>query len=128
MSSEKVRYGQLYGYLSRLGYSAKVAPTHIVYRKAGRKLPAILPNVPKTTEVPPSHLTAVKHILMLDGVVPAGQLEFTSKRQSSNSVAQAKAKPLVSTKAARAKTSSREAEQAKTPTPRTATAKNLKMK
>ncbi len=71
MTSRKIRYGQLDDYLRSLGYDPKYAPTHVVYRKKGRKLPIILPRLSKSKAVPPSHLDAVKQILMLDGVVGA---------------------------------------------------------
>jgi hypothetical protein len=74
MSSERIRYGQLYDYLASLGYDAELAPTHVVYRKAGSRLPVILPKTSGTEEVPPSHLAAVGRILELDGIILAGPL------------------------------------------------------
>jgi len=73
MSSERIRYGQLHDYLASLGYAAESAPTHVVYRKSGRRLPVVLPKTSRSEEVPPSHLAAVGRILELDGIIRAGQ-------------------------------------------------------
>ena len=74
MSSERIRYGQLYDYLDSLGYRAELAPTHVVYRKSGHRLPVVLPRTSRTEGVPPSHLAAVGRILELDGIILAGPL------------------------------------------------------
>jgi hypothetical protein len=74
MSSETVKYGQLYTYLESLGYKARVIEKHIVFRRPQRELPVILPKAAKTEDVRASHLAAVERILVLDGVVNGGQL------------------------------------------------------
>ena len=73
MSFERIRYGQLHDYLASLGYAAESAPTHVVYRKSGRRLPVVLPKTSRSEEVPPSHLAAVGRILELDGLIVSGQ-------------------------------------------------------
>ncbi len=80
MSSERIRYGQLYDYLVSLGYCAELAPTHVVYRKSGYRLPVVLPKASRTEEVPPSHLAAVGRILELDGIILAGPLTIPVDR------------------------------------------------
>ena len=80
MSSERIRYGQLYDYLVSLGYRAVLAPTHVVYRKSGYRLPVVLPKASRTEEVPPSHLAAVGRILELDGIILAGPLTIPVDR------------------------------------------------
>jgi hypothetical protein len=74
MSSETVKYGQLYKYLESLGYKAQIIEKHIVFRTPQRELPVILPKAAKTDDVRASHLAAVERILLLDGVVNGGQL------------------------------------------------------
>jgi hypothetical protein len=73
MSFEPIRYGQLHDYLASLGYRAEAAPTHVVYRKSGRRLPVVLPKTSRGEEVPQSHLAAVGRILELDGIILTGQ-------------------------------------------------------
>ncbi len=80
MSSEPIRYGQLHDYLDSLGYRVELAPTHVVYRKTGCRLPVVLPRTTRTEEVPPSHLAAVGRILELDGVIVAGPLRIPANR------------------------------------------------
>jgi hypothetical protein len=83
MSSNTVKYGQLYNYLESLGYNAQVIEKHIVFRSPERELPVILPKASKTEEVRASHLAAVERILVLDGVVGGGQLPSSMSRRYS---------------------------------------------
>ena len=81
MISKKIHYGQLDEYLTGLGYDLEVFPTHVIYRKEGRRLPIILPKTSRREEVSPFHLTAVEGILKLDGVIGAGQFAVATTRQ-----------------------------------------------
>jgi len=74
-----IQYGHLDEYLTSLGYRSTSAPTHVVYRKKGRKLPIILPISSKSDEVSLSHLAAVEQILILDGVVAPGQFTILTE-------------------------------------------------
>jgi hypothetical protein len=78
MSSNIMKYGQLYDYLESLGYKAQIIDKHIVFRRPQRELPVILPKAGKTEEVRASHLAAVEKILVLDGVVAGGRLPSTT--------------------------------------------------
>jgi hypothetical protein len=86
MPFEKLRYGQLYNFLSSLGYDAQTASTYVVYRKVGRKLPVILPKSSKKEEVRSAHLTAVEQVLVLDGVIGPGQLASAMARSLSKQI------------------------------------------
>src|SRR5271154_3777781 len=83
MSSNTMKYGQLYNYLESLGYKAQFIETHIVFRRSQSELPVILPKASKTEEVRASHLAAVERILVLDGVVAGGQLASSMSRRYS---------------------------------------------
>jgi hypothetical protein len=84
MSSNTMKYGQLYDYLKSLGYKAQSVDKHIVFRMPRGELPVILPKAPKTDEVRTSHLAAVERILLLDGVVGSGQLPSPMSRERSS--------------------------------------------
>jgi hypothetical protein len=87
MSSETVKYGQLYKYLESLGYKAQVIKKHIIFRTPQRELPVILPKAAKTEDVRASHLAAVERILVLDGVVSSGRLPSSMGNKPSASKA-----------------------------------------
>lgn len=74
MSTDTIRYAQLSNYLASVGYSARQAPTHVVYSKSGARLPIVLPKTFRTEEVSPFHLAAIGRILELDGVIGRGRL------------------------------------------------------
>jgi hypothetical protein len=94
MSSKTICYGELHGYLISLGYRRRSAPTHVVYKKSGKKLPIILPKTSELDAVSPFHLAAVERILVLDEVVDAGRFaylmgRFSTKRVSRKSTSKA---------------------------------------
>ena len=80
MSTDMIRYAQLSNYLASVGYSARLAPTHVVYSRSGSRLPIVLPKTSRTEEVSPFHLAAVGRILELDGVIERGRLAPAIKR------------------------------------------------